>query len=170
MEGKGLRFSMGKPMSLYLVRDSMCFRSPAEIPMPCVSGVSAQMPFSVVIVIVGSTEMKCYTWVHKRWSVISGHLKPDPNSRCKRCTGQARPVDGSSMAKVTVGRESWGGAILLLHTGLLPQVDVLNSLQSHDCLVIFTEQSLYHITVYRGLDYLLEDEKQWICHNPVFVN
>ena len=34
-----------------------------------------------------------------------GPLEPDPSCRCKRCTGQVRPIDGRPMARVTVGRE-----------------------------------------------------------------
>ena len=98
-KGRNFGSTCAKPRSWYLGWDSMCFKSPAKDHVPWVSRTSAQAPFSVVIVPVGSC------WVHKRCSGSFGTLKPDSSLRCKRCIGQARPVDGRPMIEVTVGRE-----------------------------------------------------------------
>ena len=55
MEGKGFGSTWAKPRSWYLGRGSVCFRSLAKTPVVCVSRASAQIPFSVVVVPVGST-------------------------------------------------------------------------------------------------------------------
>ena len=93
--GKALWVNMGKTKVLYLGQGSVCFRSLAKTPAACVSRAWAQTP-----IFCGG----CSSWIHKKCSCIPGPLnpplKPDPSLRCKRCTGQARP-----MAKVTVGRE-----------------------------------------------------------------
>ena len=47
----------------------------------------------------------CSSWIHKKCSGIPGRLKSDASFMCKRCTGQARPIDGRLMTEVTVGRE-----------------------------------------------------------------
>ena len=59
----------------------------------------------------------CSSWILKKRSGIPGSLKPDTSFRCKRCTRQARPMDGRPMTEVTVGREKpevvpWGQLIL----------------------------------------------------------
>ena len=54
-EGKVFWSTRAKPRICYLGWGSMCFRSPAKTPMPCVSRASAQIPFSVLVVPVGST-------------------------------------------------------------------------------------------------------------------
>ena len=43
--------------------------------------------------------------VDKKCSGVPGRLESDDGFRCKRCTGQARPIDGRLMTEVTVGRE-----------------------------------------------------------------
>ena len=98
MEGKGLRVNMEKPRSWYLGRGSMFFRSPAETPVPCVSTVSAQTPFSVVAVAVGSTRNAVISMAF--WSLI-------PASGVNGGTGQARPIyiDGRPMTEAIVGGE-----------------------------------------------------------------
>ena len=47
----------------------------------------------------------CSSWIYKKCSGTPGPLKSDASLRCKRCTGQAKPLDGRLMAEVTVGRE-----------------------------------------------------------------
>ena len=62
----------------------------------------------------------CSSWIHKKYSVIPGTLKTDPCFRCKRYTGQARPINGRPMTRGhSRSREAWGGAIPLLSRGLL---------------------------------------------------
>ena len=93
----------------------MCFRIPAKTRVPYVPRAFAQTPFS--------------RWVHKRSSGIPGPLKPDTSVRCKRCTGQARPVDGRPITEVTVGREKLEvvPSFCNLPTAY-PQVAIVNSL------------------------------------------
>ena len=49
----------------------------------------------------------CSSSIHNKISGIPGSLKPDTSFRCKRCTGQARPIDGRLMTEVTMGREKF---------------------------------------------------------------
>ena len=82
-----------KLRSWYLGRELMRSRGPTNTPAPCVSRKSAQTPSS-----------GCSSWIHMRYSDISGTLKPDFTLRCQRCTGQARPIDGRLMTEVIVRR------------------------------------------------------------------
>ena len=50
-----------------------------------------------------------YPWrvsqgIPKKCSGIPGPLKLDASFKCKQCTGQTRPIDGTLMREVTVGR------------------------------------------------------------------
>ena len=36
----------------------------------------------------------CSHWVHKKCSGVIGSLKSNPDNRCSRCKGTARPIDG----------------------------------------------------------------------------
>ena len=78
METKGLRVNMGKTKIM-------------------VSGVnlqtlkdSGEYPCSVCRKSVGSNSIY---WVHKKWSGVIGSLKSNPDYRCSRCKGTARPID-----------------------------------------------------------------------------
>ena len=63
--------------------------------MAYVSRAATKFPFSMVVVLIGST----------RNAVVSLALwKTDASFRCKRCTGQARPIDVRLMTEATVGR------------------------------------------------------------------
>jgi len=44
----------------------------------------------------------CNLWVHKRCSKIKGKLTEDPNFKCQRCQGEARPIDGRPMTAVNL--------------------------------------------------------------------
>ena len=44
----------------------------------------------------------CKHWVHKKCSGLK-HLKKDPDYRCTRCQGTARPLDGRPQKEVQVG-------------------------------------------------------------------
>ena len=69
-----------------------------------VSGVNLQMlkdsgkyPCSVCRKGVGSNSIYCAGcshWVHKKCSGVIGSLKLNPDYRCGRCKGTARPIDG----------------------------------------------------------------------------
>ena len=72
----------------------MCFRSPKSL-CRVYQGCRHKLHFC------GG----CSSWVNKRCIGISGPLTPDLSFRCKRWTGQARPVDGRLMIQFTAGRE-----------------------------------------------------------------
>ena len=44
----------------------------------------------------------CKHWVHKKYSGLK-RLKEDPDYRCTRCQGTARPLDGRPQKEVQVG-------------------------------------------------------------------
>ena len=47
----------------------------------------------------------CLCWIHKKCSGIKGPLRPDPDFRCARCLGKARPIDGQTVKEVKVDDE-----------------------------------------------------------------
>ena len=47
----------------------------------------------------------CLCWIHNKCSSIKGPLHPDPDFRCSRCLGKARPIDGRTMKEVKVNGE-----------------------------------------------------------------
>ena len=70
---------------------------------------SGKYPCSVCRKGVGSNSIqcgKCNHWVHKKCSGIQGRLSADPTFTCKRCTGEARPIDARPIKEVTVGDSS----------------------------------------------------------------
>ena len=63
----------------------------------------------------------CSSWVHKRWSGVSGIFKPNTSLRCKRCmywTGQTSRCQANDRNHSGKG-EAWGCVILMLPWGLL---------------------------------------------------
>ena len=91
MKGKGLRVNMGKTRVL--------------ISGP---GLDVLQKFSRDLCAVCVKSIFCggySSWVHNRGNGTSGALKPDPSFRCKRCTWQARLVDGRPMTEVRLDRE-----------------------------------------------------------------
>ena len=44
-------------------------------------------------------------WIHKKCSGIKGPLRPNPDFRCARCLGTARPIDGRMIKEVEVDDE-----------------------------------------------------------------
>ena len=85
MEAKGLRVNMGKTkimvsrVTLQTLKDS------------------GKYPCSVCRKGVGSNSIYCAGcshWVHKKCSGVTGSLKSNPDYRCSRCKGTARPIDG----------------------------------------------------------------------------
>ena len=44
-------------------------------------------------------------WIHKKCSGIKGPLRPNPDFRCARCLGTARPIDGRIIKEVAVDDE-----------------------------------------------------------------
>ena len=85
MEAKGLRVNMGKTkimvsrVNLQMLKDS------------------GKYPCSVCRKGVGSNSIYCAGcshWVHKKCSGVISSLKSNPDYRCSRCKGTARPIDG----------------------------------------------------------------------------
>ena len=67
---------------------------------------SGKFPCGVCRTGVGSNSIYCNGckhWVHKKCSKISGKMKPDPNFRCSRCLGTARPIDGRPCKHMNIG-------------------------------------------------------------------
>ena len=96
MEKKGLRVNMGKTkimasgMNLDLLKKSG--KDPCGV---CQTGVGSNSIFC------GG----CLWWLHKKCSGIKSPLRPDPDFRCTRCLGTARPIDGRTVKEVKVDDE-----------------------------------------------------------------
>ena len=66
---------------------------------------SGQFPCAICHTGVGSNSIQCNgckQWVHKKCSGLK-RMKEDPNYRCSRCLGTARPIDGRPQKEVQVG-------------------------------------------------------------------
>ena len=66
---------------------------------------SGEFPCAVCRTGVGSNSIfcnGCKHWVHKKCSRLK-RLKKDPDYRCTRCQGTARPLDGRPQKEVQVG-------------------------------------------------------------------
>ena len=93
MEAKGLRVNMGKTKimcsgtNLNVLKDSGKF--PCGV---CRTGVGSNSIFCT----------GCEHWIHKKCSHTRGKLKVDPNFKCDRCKGVARPIDGRPLQHVMI--------------------------------------------------------------------
>ena len=47
----------------------------------------------------------CLCWIHMKSNDIKGLLRPNPDFRCARCLGTARPIDGRTVEGVKVDKE-----------------------------------------------------------------
>ena len=66
---------------------------------------SGKYPCAVCRTGVGNNSIYCYgckLWVHKKCSGLQ-RLTPNPDYRCARCMGNARPIDGRPQSEVQVG-------------------------------------------------------------------
>ena len=96
MEWKGLWVNMGKTKVLISGPGIDVLQKSGKDPCGvCLKGVGTNSSFC------GG----CFSWSHKKCNGTPGRLKSDASFMCKRCTGQARPIDGRLMTEVTVGRE-----------------------------------------------------------------
>ncbi|MCU7898061.1 MAG: hypothetical protein KZQ61_05230, partial [Candidatus Thiodiazotropha sp. (ex Lucinoma aequizonata)] len=96
MEKKGLRVNMGKTKILVSGTNLDLLKKSGKDPCAvCLTGTGSNA------IVCGG----CSLWVHKKCSGIKGPLRPDPEFRCARCLGRARPIDGRSMTEVMVGDE-----------------------------------------------------------------
>ena len=93
MEKKGLRVNAGKTKIMICGTGLDLLQSSGEFPCAvCRTGVGSNS-----ILYNG-----CKHWVHKKRSGLK-RLKKDPDYRCTRCQGTARPLDGRPQKEVQVG-------------------------------------------------------------------
>ena len=93
MEKKGLRVNMGKTKIMVSGMDLDLLKKSGKDPCGvCQKGVGSNAIFC------GG----CLCWIHKKCSGIKGPLRPDPDFRCARCLGKARPIDGRTVKEVKV--------------------------------------------------------------------
>ena len=93
MEKKGLRVNAGKTKIMICGTGMDLLQSSGEFPCAvCRTGVGSNSIFC----------NGCKHWVHKKCSGLKP-LKKDPDYRCTRCQGTARPLDGRPQKEVQVG-------------------------------------------------------------------
>ena len=93
MEKKGLRVNAGKTKIMICGTGLDLLQSSGEFPCAvCRTGVGSNSIFC----------NGCKHWVHKKCSGLK-RLKKDPDYRCTRCQGTARPFDGRPQKEVQVG-------------------------------------------------------------------
>ena len=93
MEKKGLRVNAGKTKIMICGTGLDLLQSSGEFPCEvCRTGVGSHSIFC----------NGCKHWVHKKCIGLKG-LKKDPDYRCTRCQGTARPLDGRPQKEVHVG-------------------------------------------------------------------
>ena len=85
MEAKGLRVNMGKTKIMVSGVNLQTLKDSGEYPCSvCRKGVGSNSIYCA----------GCSHWVHKKCSGVIGSLKSNPDYRCIRCKGTARPIDG----------------------------------------------------------------------------
>ena len=93
MEGKGLRVNMGKTKVMVSGRDMDVLKKSGKDPCAvCLTGTGRNS------ILCGT----CSRWVHKKCSGIPGKLTADSEFSCKRCRGEARPIDGRPEVDVVI--------------------------------------------------------------------
>ena len=93
MEKKGLRVNAGKTKIMICGTGLDLLQSSGQFPgAVCRTGVGSNSIFC----------NGCKHWVHKTCSGLK-RLKKDPDYRCTRCQGTARPLDGRPQKEVQVG-------------------------------------------------------------------
>ena len=93
MEKKGLRVNAGKTKIVICRTGLDLLQSSGEfLCAVCHTGVASSSIFC----------NGCKHWVHKKCSGLK-RLKKDPDYRCTRCQGTARPLDGRPQKEVQVG-------------------------------------------------------------------
>ena len=96
MEKKGLRVNMGKTKVLMSGYNLDVLKKSGKDPCGvCLSGTGRNCIFC----------SGCSRWIHKKCSGLSGALREDPDYRCPRCLGTARPIDGRPTTEVDLGGE-----------------------------------------------------------------
>ena len=85
MEAKGLRVNMGKTKIMVSGVNLQTLKDSGEYPCSvCRKGVGSNSIYCA----------GCSHWVHKKCSGVTVSLKSNPDYRCSRCKGTARPIDG----------------------------------------------------------------------------
>lgn len=93
LETKGLRVNMSKTKVLISGPELNSLKDSGKFPCAvCRNGVGNNSIYC------GG----CSHWVHKKCSGVKGKLVPDPEFRCQRCLGNARPIDGRPMKEIIV--------------------------------------------------------------------
>ena len=93
MEKKGLRVNAGKTKVMICGTGLDLLQSSGEYPCAvCRTGVGNNSIYC----------NGCKLWVHKKCSGLQ-RLTPNPDYRCARCLGNARPIDGRPQSEVQVG-------------------------------------------------------------------
>ena len=93
MEKKGLGVNAGKTKIMICGTGLDLLQSSGENPcVVCRTGVGSNSVFC----------SSCKHWLHKKCSGLK-RLTKDPDYRCTRCQGTARPLDGRSQKEVQVG-------------------------------------------------------------------
>ena len=84
MEVKGLRVNMGKTKIMVSGVNLQTLKDSGKYPCSvCRKGVDSNSIYCA----------GCSHWVHKKCSGVIGSLKSNPDYRCSRCKGTARPID-----------------------------------------------------------------------------
>ena len=97
LESKGLRVNMGKTKLMISASNLNTLKDSGKFPCGvCRDGVGDNSIFCT----------GCKHWIHKRCSGIKGILKEDPEFRCQRCLGAARPIDARPLKEVLVGEDT----------------------------------------------------------------
>ena len=85
MEAKGLRVNMGKTKIMVSGVNLQTLKDSGEyLCSVCRKGVGSNSIYCA----------GCSHWVYKKCSGVTGSLKSNPDYRCSRCKGTARPIDG----------------------------------------------------------------------------
>ena len=97
MEKKGLRVNAGKTKVMICGRGLDLLQSSGDYPCAvCCTGVGNNSIYC----------NGCKLWVHKKCSGLQ-RLTPNPDYRCARCMGNARPIDGRPQSEVQVGPDKF---------------------------------------------------------------
>ena len=107
MEEKGLRVNAGNTKIMICGTGQDLLQS------------SSEFPCAVCHTRVGSNSILCKGckhWVHKKCSGIK-HLTEDPDYRCTRCQGIARPLDGRPQRAVQVGPNKMEVVVFFCYLG-----------------------------------------------------
>lgn len=94
VESKGLKVNMEKTKVMISGKELNSLVKAGKFPCGvCLKGVGQNSIFC------GS----CSFWIHKKCTGITGKLRENPDFKCKRCLGVARPIDSRPCKEVILG-------------------------------------------------------------------